>query len=123
MSRILLIDDDESLHRALRLALEKFGYEVVSAGDGGAGIIAFQTQAIDLVITDMVMAGLEGVETIRTLRKLAPRTPIIAISGGGRGTAYGYLDIAKKFGAALTMEKPLEPDDLCAAIAKLLGTG
>lgn len=120
MSRILLIDDDDSLRRALRLALEKSGFAVTAVGDGRAGLAAFEIQPVDLVITDLVMPNMEGVETIRALRKLAPHVPIIAISGGGRGSADGYLNIAKILGAALTLEKPLEPADLCAAVTRLL---
>lgn len=119
MHRILLLDDDEPLRRALRLSLQKAGYEVVEPASGLHGLMV-AAQAADLIVTDMVMPGIEGVETIRTLRQLRPQLPIIAISGGGRGSALSYLQIATLLGASATLEKPFEPSDLCAAIARLL---
>ncbi len=121
MPRILLIDDDQLLRTALRLSIEKSGYEVVEAGDGREGLAAYRAGRFELVVTDMVMPGMEGVETIGELRKLDPRLPIIAISGGGRGAAGDYLSYAKIFGASIMLEKPLEPELLCAAIVKLIG--
>jgi len=120
MSRILLIDDDQTLRRAMRIALEKSGCEVLEAGDGHAGIAAFKAQSVDLVVTDLIMPDMEGIETIQTLRKLSPHLPIIAISGGGRGTPDNYLHFASKFGAALAFAKPFELNALCTAVASLL---
>lgn len=121
MSTILLIDDDVMLRTALRIFLKKSGYDVVDASDGREGLAAYRAGRFELVVTDMVMPGMEGVETIRELRKLDPRLPIIAISGGGRGAAGDYLSYAKLFGASLMLEKPLEPEKLLAAIVQLIG--
>ena len=121
MARLLLIEDDQTLRRALRIALVKSGYEVVEAGDGHEGLLAFKAQPVDLVITDLIMPEMEGVETIHALRQLSPFLPIIAISGGGRGSPENYLHIAQKLGAAKAFAKPLEPSELCAAVASLLG--
>ena len=122
MPRILLIEDDCSLRRALCLSLEKIGYTVFEANDGREGLKAYTAQPVDLVITDMIMPEMEGVETIRALRKLNPTLKIIAITGGGRGTADGYLHLAAQFGAAKVFTKPFELAELCAAAAQLLGT-
>jgi len=67
------------------------------------------------------MPGTEGVETIRELKKIKPQVPTIAISGGGRGSPDGYLQIAQAFGAAKTYAKPFDFGVLCAAVAELLG--
>lgn len=123
MPRLLLIEDDLSLRRALRLALEKSGHEVVEANDGRAGLEAFKAQTIDLVITDLIMPEVEGVETIRTLRKLSKTVPIIAITGGGRGTSLEYLGMARTFGANEVMAKPFEFEALSAAVGRLTGKG
>lgn len=122
MSRILLIEDDRSLCRALRLALEKFGYVVFEASDGREGLRAYQAEPVDLVVTDMIMPEMEGVETIRALLKLNPSLKIIAITGGGRGTPDGYLRLATQFGAAKVFAKPFEIGDLCGAVEQLLRT-
>lgn len=121
MPRILLIDDDTTLRRALRIALEKSGHEVTEAADGREGLAAFALQRADLVVTDIIMPEMEGVETIRGLRKASLGVPIIAISGGGRGSAEDYLYYAKIFGANKVFEKPFDIDTLRAAVATLLG--
>ena len=123
MPRLLVIEDDQPLLRALRLALEKLGHEVHEAGDGQAGLAAFQAHAIDLVVTDLIMPEMEGVETIRAIRKLSKTVPIIAITGGGRGTSIDYLRMAQAFGAQEVFEKPFELEILCAAVARLLADG
>ena len=121
MHRILLIEDDQMLRRALRIALVKSGYEVVEAGNGHEGLMAFKAKPVDLVVTDLIMPEMEGVETIQVLRKLSPYLPIIAISGGGRGSPADYLHFAQKLGAARAFAKPFEPGELCAAVGSLLG--
>ena len=122
MPRILLIEDDRALRKALRLALEKLGHTVCEADDGREGLKVFVAEPADLVITDMIMPEMEGVETIRALRRLEPMLQIIAITGGGRGTADGYLRLAAQFGAAKVFTKPFELADLCTAASQLLGT-
>jgi len=120
MSRILLIEDDQPLRRALRIALEKSGHLVVDAADGRKGLSAFKAQPAELVITDLIMPEMEGIETICALKKLNPALPIIAMTGGGRTVADDYLHIAQLCGATQVFAKPLEPDTLCAAVATLL---
>ena len=120
MSLILLIEDDKSLRRALRLGLERSGHEIVEAGNGREGIAAFRAMPADLVVTDLIMPEVEGVETIRGLRALGAKVPIIAISGGGRGSPKDYLNIARHLGANHVLEKPFELDALRTAIAGLL---
>lgn len=122
MHRILLLDDDVPLRRALGLFLQKAGYEVIEPAPGLNGLMT-AAQTADLVVTDMVMPGIEGAETIRILRQRWPQLPIIGISGGGRGRAQDYLHIATLLGVNATLAKPFEPTELCAAIANLLGPG
>jgi DNA-binding response OmpR family regulator len=121
MPRILLIDDDQTMRRALRIALEKSGHEVAEAGNGCEALVAYRLRPADLVIADLIMPEMEGVETIRALRKLRPELPIIAISGGGRGSPENYLHLAQQFGAAKTFAKPFDFGILDAAVTSLLG--
>ena len=124
MFRILLVEDDHPLRRALRISLEKSGYEVVEASGGREALAAFKRQPVDLVITDIIMPEMEGLETIHALRKLSPYLLIVAMSGGGRSTPEEYLRLAQQFGAVKVFAKPFEPGALCAAVASLLsGTG
>jgi len=121
MARVVLIDDDKALRRSLRIALERSGHEIVEAANGREGLAAFAIQPADIVVTDIVMPELEGVELIQAIRKMSPRVPIIAISGGGRGKSADYLRLATFFGATQALEKPFTIDALRAAIAALLG--
>ena len=121
MPSILLIDDDQTLRRALRLSLEKIGHVVAEAGDGHEGLVAFKVKPFDLVITDLIMPEMEGVETIRIMRKLRPSLPIFAITGGGRGSPENYLSIAQRFGATQLFQKPFEFSVLCSAVTTVLG--
>ncbi|MEW5977857.1 MAG: response regulator [Acidobacteriota bacterium] len=122
MARILLIDDDDGLRRVLRRALQRRGYEVLEAPDGREGLSLVGREQVDLVLTDMIMPGMEGVETIQQLRRTHPGLPIIAMSGGGRLKPEGYLQLAETFGALSVLRKPFENDQLFATIEAVLNT-
>lgn len=122
MLRILVIDDDVGIRRMMRLALEGMGYEVCEAADGKEGLALFAKQPSDLVITDLVMPGKEGIETIRTLRKGHPHLKIIAMSGGSLTHSSDNLKMAKSLGANAAFSKPFSMADLAKIITGLLGT-
>jgi len=121
MTRILVIDDDEVLRRALRAILEAAGYEVGEAADGTAGLRLHGEQGADLVIVDIFMPVQDGLEVIRALRTAIPRPKIVAISGGGRTPQGDMLKVAATFGASRTMRKPFEPRELLAVVREVLG--
>ncbi len=77
--RILVVDDERQITRVLRMALESHGYEVATAEDGRAALKAVQTFTPDLIITDLSMPNLDGVELTRAVRQAAA-TPIIVLS-------------------------------------------
>ncbi len=120
MARILVVDDDEQVRTTLRQTLEREGYDVVDAHDGNAGMKRFWKEGADLVITDIIMAEKEGLETIMVLSRDFPEVKIIAISGGGRVGPDEYLSMAKKFGAHLTLTKPFDREALLSAVRELL---
>ncbi len=120
MATILLIDDDEGFRTMLRRALQRVGYTVIEAEEGGAALRALSGATVDLVITDIIMPGKEGIETILALRRTHPELKIIAVSGGGRRKPEGYLDVAKDFGAVHVLRKPFDNEELFAAIKDAL---
>lgn len=120
MARILIIDDEEPVRAVFREILERAGYEVEDAMDGEQGIRLHLENPADVIITDIVMPGKEGLKTILELRRKAPGVQIIAISGGGRIPADEYLSLASRFGAAHTLMKPVSPQQLLAAVASIL---
>lgn len=120
MGKILVVDDDEQVLVMLQNTLEREGYEVLVAGDGLQAVEMFQPGEVSLVITDIVMPGKEGIETIMELLSRDPDLPIIAISGGGRINPEDYLKWVKRFGVEHTFTKPVDKDELLAAVAELM---
>jgi CheY-like chemotaxis protein len=118
MIRILLVDDDQSFRPMLAETLSRLGHHVVTATNGDEALVLFREDAIDLVITDLIMPEREGLDVIRTLRRRAPNVKIIAMSGGGRTSPVTYLEIAKRLGAATVLAKPFSTEQLKSAIAE-----
>ncbi len=116
MATILVVDDDEAFRSMLRRTLERHGHDVREAAEGGAALRALSAATVDLVITDIIMPDMEGIETTRQLRRAYPDIKIIAMSGGGRMKAEGYLRAAKAFGAVRVLCKPFDNRELFAAI-------
>jgi PAS domain S-box-containing protein len=112
-SRLLVIDDDPAVRGFLRRILTGAGYLVTEAGDGKIGMREIERQAIDLVITDLVMPEKEGLETLQCLRVERPELPVIVISGAFGGS---FLKTARRFGAVATLPKPIDPDALLRAV-------
>ncbi len=119
-TKILVIDDDPLVRRSFEQFLTDVGYEVALAANGRAGLALFTKLHPDIVVTDIIMPEQEGIETIIQMRKLNPKAKIIAVSGSGRVSNQDFLSIAAKFGAAATLMKPIDQDQLVDAVRKLL---
>ena len=119
MAHIVGIEDDDTLRTILRRALEQTGHAVSVAADGAEGIRQFD-QSVQLVVIDMLMPKLGGLETIDALKKVAPSVPIIGVSGGGEISIEEYLGVAKIIGADRTLAKPFAHSALLEAISELL---
>jgi DNA-binding NtrC family response regulator len=120
LARILLVDDEEIVLRLFETVLELDHHDVTTAGNGNGALAAIAKEPFDLVITDLVMPDKEGIETIVEILKLRPNLPIIAMSGGGRGNAADYLDMAAKLGARKTLAKPFSTQALLDAVNEVL---
>lgn len=115
--RILVIDDDSSLRRVLEYNLQEAGYQVQSAAGGEEGLRLFAEEAPALVITDMKMPGMDGMQVLKRIKADSPDTPVIMI------TAFGTVDIAveaMKIGAYDYITKPFNRDELRMTVAKAL---
>jgi CheY-like chemotaxis protein len=106
MARILVIDDDCSVRAVLRAALEAAGHQVREAGDGLQGVQGFEQWPAELVLCDLFMPGMEGLETIRELRRRSAGVKVVAMSGGAFGGSPDCLPFAAKLGAARVLKKP-----------------
>lgn len=113
---ILIVDDDETIRRLIIRLLEKEGYTAIVANNGREGLEKYDKSIIGLVITDIIMPDMEGIEFIISLKKLNPEIKIIAISGGGYLPASDYLETAKDFGVIESFSKPF---DIMALINKV----
>jgi DNA-binding response OmpR family regulator len=110
--RVLLIEDDIELLRLMSAAFAEAGFQVMAAKDGAEGLALFEHAPADLVITDMMMPIVEGVETILALRRRVAPPKIIAISGGFRNSPDDCLTLARHVGADQTLAKPFRSSEL-----------
>lgn len=118
MAEILIIDDDRQMRRLLVRILRRASHTVLEAQNGREGIALFRRRRPALVISDIVMPDMEGIETIRELRHADQTVPIIAISGGSKPSL--YLRAATRLGATTSLEKPFAPAELIRLVAELL---
>src|SRR4051812_23129308 len=103
LQRILVVDDEESMRHVLSVILREAGYEVTVAGDGAQALELVRAQPFDVVISDVRMPKLDGLELLKQTHLLAPQLPFIVMS------AYGSKDLslqAMKQGAYGYIEKP-----------------
>jgi DNA-binding response OmpR family regulator len=119
MTNVLVIDDDDEVRDFLVRLLTRRGYSVTGARNGEAGLASLASESFALVITDIVMPDMEGLETIKRVRRSNPTMPIIAISGGG-SNQIDYLKFARKFGADAVLAKPFDPAELLELATRLL---
>ncbi|HYR32140.1 MAG TPA: response regulator [Gemmatimonadales bacterium] len=121
MPRILVIDDDPDVRRSLGKMLTRAGYDVVEAADGTAGVELQHREPADVIITDIFMPGLDGLQTIRQLKKEGSGVKVIAISGGDRTGTVDLKEHAQLMGAFKVLAKPFEMQDVLAAVKAALG--
>ena len=122
MARIVVIDDDRHCRETARRALALDGHEVELAAEGEEGLRLCWARPPDLVITDLFMPGMEGMETIRALRSEFPEVGIIAVSGSIQRGAGDLLAVALRLGAQVTLDKPFDIDILLAAVRSVLAS-
>ena len=121
MAVILVIDDERGIRRMVRRTLARMGHTVREAPDGRIGLEIMRGDRVDLVVTDILMPAMEGIETIREIRRAFSATGIIAMSGGGTAERnMMYLDAAAKLGADATLRKPFRAHELAAAVERVL---
>ncbi len=120
MAKILVVDDEPDVLTLVERILAGVGHDVLKAADGLQALKSFRANAPDLIITDMLMPGMEGIETLRTLRREAPSARVIVMSGGGLTGSATYLNFAHHLGADATLRKPFKSAELREAVARVL---
>lgn len=121
MARILIVDDETSVIMVLKEMLTRLGYDVVSASEAAQALDLVSLGCIDMVITDLVMPNMSGVELIIELKKRVPSVKIIVISGGSLEEGPDkFLTRAQNAGADRCLKKPFMLNTLSAMVKELL---
>ncbi|MCR4291555.1 MAG: response regulator [Candidatus Kuenenia sp.] len=123
MKQILIVDDDAQIRECIKLFLEKQGFRVFDAPNGFKAIELCKLARFDLIIADIYMPGMDGIQFIEELQKFSPEVKVIAISGGERGhffTSNMPLHSAMHRGAFCSLSKPFKMAELLHAVKEIL---
>ena len=117
--KILVVDDNQSFLEILNKFLTDHEYDVACCNNGKDAQEKFSEFLPDIVVTDIVMPEVDGIELLVALRELNPEISVIAMSGGNRGYASSYLMMVEKLGANAILNKPFELSTLLEEIKKI----
>jgi DNA-binding response OmpR family regulator len=130
MACILVVDDEPEVGEAIRRVLERAGFSVRVANSADLGLLALEEDQPDIIVTDVIMPKVHGLELIKAVRERYPRVRVIAISGGGSFgllsykpdaiSTHAYLAAAREAGAEEILTKPFDMGDLLAAVRRQL---
>lgn len=121
MARILMVDDSEVVLKIAKELLLEAEHEVLAYTSSREALQQLRTQTFDLIITDIYMPDADGLEVIRDAQRIAPQTPIIAMSGmTGR---MNMLKVAQHLGACCTVMKPFTRTEFLSAVSTALESG
>ncbi len=121
MAKVLVIDDDEATRGVIEEILTRAGHVVETASGGREGLRRARENRFDVVLVDIIMPDVDGIETITELRERDPSLRIVAMSGSSPNSA-GYLETARMLGADAALAKPFQKHELEATVARLLET-
>ena len=116
-AKILVIDDSGLARRNLRRILEGAGHDVVEAQDGMAALEMYFSEKPDVVLLDLVMSGMYGLDVLKKLRQLDPTARVVVVSADIQTPS---RDLAREYGAGAFLSKPVEETDVLAAVNALL---
>ncbi|CAO3422664.1 response regulator [Azospirillum doebereinerae] len=118
---ILLVEDTPVIRMALSGYLESQGFAVIEAENGRAAVRALDRHSVDLIVTDVLMPEMDGIELIKAVRTDRPDVKILAMSGGAPGLPAGFLlKMTQMFQADAVLYKPFRNEELAAAVSVLL---
>lgn len=120
MAIIVVVDDHREIRKAIARQLGSAGHEIQEAADGAEGLALSRRHKPALVICDIFMPGMEGIETIRAIRGEQPAVKIIAMSGSDPSQQAHYLKAAQELGADAVLAKPWRAADFLALVKRLL---
>jgi CheY-like chemotaxis protein len=120
-STILVVEDDVILRRLILRALWDAGYAALAVANGRAALKEIDEERIGLVLTDIYMPELDGVELVTMLRRSRPHIPVIVITGGYRDKPDPMQNVVRHLGVRRILEKPFSLQLLLESVAEVLG--
>jgi CheY-like chemotaxis protein len=121
LARILVVDDEPIVRSLVRKTLERVGHEVAEAEDGEVALKVNRERPFDLVVADLFMPVMDGLQLIVQLREESPDTTVVAISGSVYERKPRFLEIAGRMESVVTLAKPFTTEELLAAVEGALG--
>jgi CheY-like chemotaxis protein len=115
--RVLLVEDDDDNRELMSEVLEAAGYRVLSAASGTEGLKTLAEASVDVVVTDIGMPGMGGLEMARAVKEIAPSVPVVVVTGWAERE-----DIARARGREVdaVLVKPVDPEQLTAAVGEIV---
>jgi DNA-binding NtrC family response regulator len=120
MPCVLVIDDNEGCRAYLNALLSRSGYDVHELPNGRSIEAFLAAIPVDAIITDLFMPGADGLETIRSVRRVAPSVPIIGVTGAAWHVDDCYIRAMTILGAAAVLLKPLDGDAVLSALERAM---
>jgi CheY-like chemotaxis protein len=117
--RVIVIEDNDDFRKLALRWFESYGIEAEGAANGAQGIELQRAHPADVIVTDIFMPDMEGIETIDGLRKEFPAAKIIAMSGRDPMVKFDVFEVAREVGATKTFKKPFRFEELVAAVREL----
>ena len=117
--RVIVIEDNADFRKLALRWFESYGIEAEGAANGAQGIELQRARPADVIVTDIFMPDMEGIETIDGLRKEFPAAKIIAMSGRDPMVKFDVFEVAREVGATKTFKKPFRFEELVAAVREL----
>ena len=122
LHRVLIVDDDPLVRGAIGACLRHKGYVVHEASDGRKALTFLSRRSVELVIADIMMPDLDGIELVMRMADRYPEIKILAISGEGQFGPGPFLTMAGHLGAHRTLAKPFDPAALVEVVGEIIGT-
>ena len=116
-AKILVIDDSGLARKNLRRMLQGAGHQVAEAQDGMAALEMYFAERPDIVLLDLVMSGMYGLDVLKKLRQLDPKARVVVVSADIQTPS---RDLAREYGAGAFLSKPVEESELLGAVDALL---
>jgi DNA-binding NtrC family response regulator len=117
VAKILVVDDDEQLREDVVEMLQRDGYDVIDVGSGEEALVKLKNEDVDVILTDLMMPGIDGMEVLRQSKKIKPAVRVIMITGFG--TIENAVD-AMKEGASDYISKPFKIGEVQATVKRAL---